>query len=75
MIPNPASKALQIGGRTPILGRTMSAAEQPAPGGEVRRTRRGHGVRPLRVALLIESSRAFGRGMLDGLAECLRHEA
>lgn len=27
---------------------------------------------PLRVALLLESSRAFGRGVLDQIAECLR---
>ncbi|MDO8542767.1 MAG: XylR family transcriptional regulator [Opitutaceae bacterium] len=27
-----------------------------------------------RVALLIESSRAFGRGVLDGIAECLRRQ-
>jgi LacI family transcriptional regulator len=27
---------------------------------------------PLRIAVLIESSRAFGRGVLQGLAECLQ---
>lgn len=27
---------------------------------------------PVRIAVLLEASRAFGRGVLDGLAECLR---
>jgi LacI family transcriptional regulator len=33
---------------------------------------RGVSVPPVRVALLIESSRAFGRGVLNEIAECLR---
>ena len=28
--------------------------------------------RPLRIAVLVESSRAFGRGVLHGIAECMR---
>lgn len=42
-----------------------------APAGGTRHPRRASDA-PKRVALLIESSRAFGRGVLDGIAECLR---
>lgn len=50
---------------------SSNRATSPAPAR--RRVTRGAGSgAPIRIAVLLESSRAFGRGVLDGLAECLR---
>ena len=44
----------------------MSAPSVGSPSVPPRRTT------PLRIAVLLESSRAFGRGVLQGLGECLQ---